>query len=155
MMIAHQHIRCWCHTEDCYSAQRSGGSRLKEQPGPGAWCVRVCVWVHTKPIETPAGYHCQPLIKRQKECIGLWHIWPPGKRAGLLGRIFSHLSFFFFLNTTASFLASEMKHIKGCGVIIFIRKNKEKNKEKNKNDGSRQKAKNDQNKRLRYDNMTP
>lgn len=109
MMIAHQHIQCWCQTEDCYSAQRSGGSRLKEQPGPGAWslvCVCVRVWVHTKPIETPAGYHCQPLIKREKECIGLWHIWLPGKRAGLFGRIFSH-PFLFGVNfSSTSLLAS-------------------------------------------------
>lgn len=35
-------------TEDCYSARHSRGSRLKEQPGPRAWCVSlcVCVWVH-------------------------------------------------------------------------------------------------------------
>lgn len=43
-MIAYQHIQRRCQA-DCYSAWRSGGSRLKEQPRPGAWrlmCVCVC-----------------------------------------------------------------------------------------------------------------
>lgn len=42
-------------------------------------CVaRQRVWVHRKPIETPAGYHCQLLIKQEKECIG-----PPAHMAAL------------------------------------------------------------------------
>lgn len=39
-------LQCWCQREDCYSARHSGGSRLKEQPAPGAWrllCVCVCL----------------------------------------------------------------------------------------------------------------
>ena len=45
-MIAYQHIQRRCQA-DCYSAWRSGGSRLKEQPRPGAWrlmcvCLSVC-----------------------------------------------------------------------------------------------------------------
>lgn len=92
-------LQCWCQREDCYSARHSGGSRLKEQPAPGAWrllCVCVCVcmrvvrqsvWVHRKPIETPAGYHCQLLIKRGKECVWRPAHLPAFERAGKVGRM--------------------------------------------------------------------
>lgn len=107
-MIAYQHIQRRCQA-DCYSAWRSGGSRLKEQPRPGAWrlmCVCVCVarqsvWVHRKPIETPAGYDCQPLIKQEKNISGLRHIWPPWK-----GQCVFFLFFFFFIGWTIFFLSS-------------------------------------------------
>lgn len=74
--------------------------RVSAQRAACAWslettlCVCVCmrvvrqsVWVHRKPIETPASYHCQLLIKRGKECV-----WPPAhlpafERAGKVGRM--------------------------------------------------------------------
>lgn len=86
--------------DDCistYSASVSGRLlfcmafwRVSAQRAASAWsletnvCVCVCVarqsvWVHRKPIETPAGYDCQPLIKQEKNISGLRHIWPPWK----------------------------------------------------------------------------
>lgn len=92
--------------------------RVSAQRAAWAWslessvCVFVCVarqsvWVHRKPIETPAGYHCQPLIKQGKECIG-----PPAhmaalKRADWLRRTFFpiHFLFIFLSLTPATFTA--------------------------------------------------
>lgn len=123
-MIAYHHIQCWCQRQDWYSAWCSVGSRLKKQPGPGAWrllyvCVaRQSVWVHRKPIETPAGYHCQPLIKRGKKCIG-----PPAatKRADRDRKnsflVYFFQFFVFFVLKTCHFDClpkepDEIKHIK-------------------------------------------
>lgn len=89
-------------------------------------CVaRQSVWVHRKPIETPAGYDCQPLIKQEKNISGLRHIWPPWKgQCGFFlfiffGRtvFFSVLIHFLFLLNTCHFYhpvnePTKIKHIK-------------------------------------------
>ena len=121
-----------CAADDCISTYsvlvsegrllfRVGFWRVSAQRAAWAWslettacmcvcvCVCVCVarqsvWVHRKPIETPAGYHCQPLIKREKECIGPRANMAALKRAGWFGRtVFS--SFLFSSLTPATFTA--------------------------------------------------
>lgn len=54
----------------CEASWRVLAQRLAAAESLKTLCVRVCVcawrwyvWVHRKPIETPAGYHWQPLIK--------------------------------------------------------------------------------------------
>lgn len=58
-------------TEDCYSAQHSGGSRLKEQPGPRAWCVSLCVCLGSQKTNRDTCRLTLPdADKTAKECAG-------------------------------------------------------------------------------------
>lgn len=77
--------------------------------------ARRSVWAHRKPIETPAGCHCQPLIKREKNALALRLTLPPGKGQSGLEDWFPHSTLFILytchFHSPANEL-NEMKHIK-------------------------------------------